>query len=60
MSDNGEDAPPPLSEQTRRPLDTAFRQQRVKAWYPVLNPWWVIGIFIVLGAILVPVGKSCC
>ena len=48
---------PPLSQQTRRPLDTALRQQRVKAWYPVLDPWWVIGSFIVLGAIFVPIGK---
>jgi hypothetical protein len=54
-----DELPPPLSEQTRRPLDTALRQQRVKAWYPILNPWWVVGTFCVLGAIFVPVGKLC-
>ena len=47
-----------LSEQTRRPLDTALRQQRVDAWYPILHPWWVIGTFVILGAIFVPVGES--
>jgi len=54
MSD--EDKEPPLSEQTRRPADTALLQQRVKAWYPYLDPWWVIIGFAVLGAIFVPVG----
>jgi len=52
-----DDPEPPLEEQTRRPLDTALRQQRVKAWYPVLDPWWVIGAFVLFGAIFVPVGK---
>ena len=47
----------PLSEQTRRPLDTAFRQQRVNAWYPVLDPWYVAGAFIALAAIFIPTGE---
>jgi hypothetical protein len=47
---------PPLSEQTRRPLDTALRQQRVKAWYPVLDPWYVIFGFLAIGAIFIPTG----
>jgi len=55
---SNEDPPPPLSEQTRRPADTALLQQRVKAWYPILDPWWVIAGFAILGAIFVPVGKS--
>ena len=57
MSEVEIDDTPPLSEQTRRPPDTALRQQRVKAWYPVLDPWWVIGGFLLVGAIFVPVGK---
>ena len=57
MSELEIDDAPPLSEQTRRPPDTALRQQRVKAWYPVLDPWWVIGGFLIVGAIFVPVGK---
>ena len=46
----------PLSEQTRRPLDTALRQQRVRAWSPYLDPWWVVATLLGLGAIFVPVG----
>lgn len=57
MGEFDDDDMPPLSEQTRRPLDTALRQQRVKAWYPVLDPWWVIGGFLVVGAIFVPTGE---
>lgn len=53
---SNEDQPPPLSEQTKRPADTALLQQRVKAWYPILDPWWVIAGFAILGAIFVPVG----
>jgi hypothetical protein len=48
MSELEIDDAPPLSEQTRRPPDTALRQQRVKAWYPVLDPWWVIGGFLIV------------
>lgn len=57
MSAVEEDPEPPLSEQTRRPLDTALRQQRMKAWYPMLNTWWVVGAFCLLGAVFVPVGE---
>jgi hypothetical protein len=51
-----DDSVVPLSEQTFRPLDTALRQQRIPAWYPVLDPWWVIVTFFVIGAILIPTG----
>jgi hypothetical protein len=51
-----DDPIPPLEEQTKRPIDTALRQQRVRAWYPILDPWWVIGAFVILGAVFVPVG----
>lgn len=45
-----------LSAQTRRPLDTALRQQRIAAWYPYLDPWWVVGTLFILAAIFTPVG----
>jgi hypothetical protein len=45
-----------LDEQTRRPLNTALRQQRIAAWNPYLDPWWVVATFLVLAAIFIPVG----
>mmetsp|Transcript_9706 Transcript_9706/g.18381 ORF Transcript_9706/g.18381 Transcript_9706/m.18381 type:complete len:193 (-) Transcript_9706:1679-2257(-) len=40
----------------RRPKDTALKQQRMKAWQPILDPWYVIATFVVIGVIFVPVG----
>ena len=45
------------SEQTNRPPDVAFAQQRIPAWHPILDPLWVIIGLFYLGVILVPVGK---
>jgi len=41
---------------SRRPEDSDFQQQRLKAWQPLLTPKWVIGTFIVIGIIFLPVG----
>jgi len=42
---------------SKKPDDTsAFKQQRMPAWQPVMSPTWVIGIFIILGIIFVPIG----
>jgi hypothetical protein len=45
-----------LADQTRRPLDTALRQQRIAAWSPYLDPWWVVSTFLILAAVFIPVG----
>lgn len=52
-----DDSVVPLSQQPNRPLDTALRQQSIKAWYPYLDPWWVIVSFFVMGAIFIPTGE---
>lgn len=41
-----------------RPEDTDFKQQRLKAWQPILTPWWVVGTFMVLGVVFIPLGVS--
>jgi hypothetical protein len=46
-----------LSEQTNRPADTALNQQRIPAWYPILDPVWVIISLFYLGIIMTPVGQ---
>ena len=41
-----------------RPPDLALRQQRLKAWKPILDPTWVIAALLIIAAIFIPVGKS--
>jgi hypothetical protein len=41
---------------TNRPDDTAFKQQRLKAWQPILTPLWVIMTFTIIGIIFIPIG----
>jgi len=41
---------------SNRPEDSAFKQQRLKAWQPILTPRWVIGTFILIGIVFVPIG----
>ncbi len=43
-------------EQTMRPKDVAVQQQRVYAWHPIMDPEWVIYSFLILSAIMIPVG----
>ena len=41
---------------SRKPPNTAFRQQRLKAWQPILTPKSVIPFFLVLVVIFAPLG----
>ncbi|KAH8691095.1 LEM3/CDC50 family protein [Talaromyces proteolyticus] len=50
-NDDGEKKP-----KSRRPANTAFRQQRLKAWQPILTPKSVLPLFLVIGAIFAPLG----
>ncbi|ETW00916.1 hypothetical protein H310_06574 [Aphanomyces invadans] len=43
-------------EPSRRPDDTPFKQQKLKAWQPILTPAWVIGTYFLVGLIFVPIG----
>lgn len=43
-------------KKSRRPANTAFRQQRLKAWQPILTPKTVIPLFFVIGIICAPIG----
>ena len=43
-------------DKSKRPADTSFKQQRLKAWQPILTPYWVIGTFMVVGIAFVPLG----
>lgn len=46
----------PSTHKSRKPPNTAFRQQRLKAWQPILTPKSVIPLLFVLAAIFAPLG----
>jgi len=41
---------------SRKPHSSAFKQQKLKAWQPILTPGWVIGTFFVVGVPFVIIG----
>ncbi|KAI9849416.1 MAG: hypothetical protein M1838_000159 [Thelocarpon superellum] len=41
---------------SRRPANTAFRQQRLKAWQPILTPKTVLPLFFAVGIVFAPIG----
>lgn len=43
-------------KKSRRPANTAFRQQRLKAWQPILTPKTVLPLFFAIGIIFAPIG----
>ncbi|EZF75751.1 hypothetical protein H105_02717 [Trichophyton soudanense CBS 452.61] len=43
-------------QKSRRPANTAFRQQRLKAWQPILTPKTVLPLFFIMGIIFAPIG----
>ncbi|PWN53763.1 Lem3/Cdc50 [Violaceomyces palustris] len=40
----------------RKPANTAFKQQRLKAWQPILTPRTVLPTFFLIGLIFAPIG----
>ncbi|KAI9368643.1 ligand-effect modulator 3 family [Aspergillus egyptiacus] len=50
------DADTDKKPKNRRPANTAFRQQRLKAWQPILTPRSVLPLFFVVGVIFAPIG----
>ncbi|KAA8911207.1 hypothetical protein TRICI_003929 [Trichomonascus ciferrii] len=43
-------------KKSRRPPNTAFRQQRLKAWQPILTPKTVLPLFLCITVIFAPIG----
>lgn len=41
---------------SKRPDDTPFKQQKMPSWQPILTPIKIIGIFLLIGIVFVPVG----
>jgi hypothetical protein len=45
-----------MEDQSKKPKDNAFQQQRLKAWQPLLTPKWVISTFLCVGVLFLPIG----
>jgi len=45
-----------MANNQNRPADTPFKQQKLKAWQPLLTPKNVIPIFFIIGIIFTPIG----
>lgn len=43
---------------SKRPADTPFKQQKMKAWQPVLSPGTMIPSFLILGPIFIGIGVA--
>ena len=57
LSPNYPEACAPMDEgKSKRPLDTPFRQQTLRAWRPILTPKAVIVTFSIVGIIFIPIG----
>merc|ERR1711988_19946 len=44
------------TEKKNKPEDSDFKQQRLKAWQPILTPGWVILTFSTVGALFLAIG----
>lgn len=56
--DDTSDRPESQLHKSRKPPNTAFRQQRLKAWQPILTPKTVIPLLFLLTAIFAPLGVA--
>ncbi|KAK0483274.1 cell cycle control protein [Armillaria novae-zelandiae] len=58
--DSGDDGSAPENKKEkggwRRPANTAFKQQRLKAWQPILTPKTVLPTFFIIGLLFGPIG----
>lgn len=54
--DDSDEDPGTQIHKSRKPPNTAFRQQRLKAWQPILTPKTVIPMLFLLAAIFAPLG----
>lgn len=46
----------PSAEKSQKPDNTAFKQQRLPAWQPVLTAASVLPAFFIIGLLFIPIG----
>lgn len=52
----GDSFPSEGPQKSRKPPNTAFRQQRLKSWQPILSPQSVLPLLILIACIFAPIG----
>lgn len=57
-SDSDSERPSEVKQKSRKPPNTAFRQQRLKAWQPILTPKTVLPLFFAVAVIFAPLGGA--
>ncbi|KAI0811034.1 transcription regulator [Irpex lacteus] len=55
-SDDGTEQPKKEKGSWRKPANTAFKQQRLKAWQPILTPKTVLPALLLIGIVFAPIG----
>ncbi|KDN40359.1 Lem3/Cdc50 [Tilletiaria anomala UBC 951] len=55
-NDSGQEAGSKRNFTSRKPANTAFKQQRLKAWQPILTPKTVLPTFFLVAVIFAPIG----
>jgi hypothetical protein len=56
LEDDSHDKPEAKPAKSRKPPNTAFRQQRLLAYSPIFTPRTVLPYFFVIGVIFSPIG----
>ncbi|XP_063703877.1 cell cycle control protein 50A [Culicoides brevitarsis] len=54
--ETGEPSSADVTQKSKRPSDSAFKQQRLPAWQPILSAGTVLPTFFVIGIAFIPVG----
>lgn len=55
-SDSDSERVSEVKQKSRKPPNTAFRQQRLKAWQPILTPKTVLPLFFAITIVFAPLG----
>ncbi|TFY60176.1 hypothetical protein EVG20_g7515 [Dentipellis fragilis] len=55
-SENSDGEPKKEKGSWKRPANTAFKQQRLKAWQPILTPKTVLPTLFIIGILFAPIG----
>lgn len=53
QADNEEDRE---QQKSRKPADTAFKQQRLPAWQPIITANTALPVFLIIGLLFIPIG----
>lgn len=56
MSNQSENAGNQDEQKSKKPADTAFKQQRLPAWQPIITADTALPVFLIIGLLFIPIG----